>query len=130
MIVESHPRRDLAAHARAVRAPFPQVVAKLRELLGARLVAYLGGVKATRAVADWAEGRREPGELDRARLRIALQVADMLAAEYGRDTAQAWFIGMNPELDDHSPARALREGDPAEIGRELVGAARSFLATG
>jgi hypothetical protein len=36
------------------------VVAELRDLPGARLVAYLAGVTETRAVREWAEGIRTP----------------------------------------------------------------------
>ena len=35
-------RPDFAAHTRAVRASFPELVSELRSVLGARLVAYLG----------------------------------------------------------------------------------------
>ena len=53
-------RPDLAAHTHAMRASFPEVAAQLRELLGPRLVAYLGGVRETRAVHQWADGNRQP----------------------------------------------------------------------
>ncbi len=55
-------RPDLAAHTHAMRASFPEVAAQLRELLGARLVAYLGGVRETRAVHQWADDERPPAE--------------------------------------------------------------------
>jgi len=35
--------------------------------------------------------------------------------------------GLNPQLDDRSPARLLREGDAQEIGPAVIGAARAFL---
>ena len=72
-------RPDFAAHTKAVRATFPEVVAELRAVLGARLVAYLGSVNETRAVRQWADGDRAPGEEVRNRLRVALQVALPLA---------------------------------------------------
>ena len=72
-------RPDFAAHTRAVRASFPELVSELRSVLGARLVAYLGSVKETRAVRQWADGEREPSEEVRNRLRVALQVALPLA---------------------------------------------------
>lgn len=127
MAVQPAPRPDLA-HARAMRAPFPQVVAELRDLLGPRLVAYLGSVRETRAVAQWAAGARGPGEETRMRLRLALQLALMVAGADGPEVARAWFQGLDPELDDDSPARLVREGELAEIGRHLLGAARAFLA--
>jgi len=49
-------RPDYAAHQRAVRASFPEVASMLREILGAKLCAYLGSVKETRAVNEWADG--------------------------------------------------------------------------
>lgn len=123
-------RPDFAAHQRATRAPFPEVARELRELLGARLVAYIGGVQETRAVRQWAEGGRAPGASDQQRLRIALQVALVIAEADGPEVAQAWFQGLNPQLDDRSPARMLRDGDLEETGPAVIAAARAFLVGG
>jgi len=41
-------------------------------------------------------------------------------------TIRAWFIGMNPQLDDVSPAEAISAGKY----REVIVAARAFLAGG
>jgi len=60
MAVSLVARPDYAAHIRAVRSSFPEVVAALREILGLKLCAYLGSVKETRAVNEWADGVREP----------------------------------------------------------------------
>jgi hypothetical protein len=129
MSIESPARPELA-HAQATRAPFNEVAASLRELLGAKLTAYLGSVKETRAVNQWADEGREPAEPVQMRLRLALQVALMIAAADGPRVARAWFQGMNPQLDDRSPARLLREGDLDEVGAEVLGAARAFLVGG
>ena len=123
-------RPDFAAHTRAVRASFPDLVAELRSVLGARLVAFVGSVKETRAVRQWAEGEREPGEEVRNRLRVALQVALPLAEAESPEIAQAWFQGLNPQLDDRSPARMLREGELEEVGPLVIAAARAFLIGG
>jgi hypothetical protein len=123
-------RPDFAAHTKAVRATFPEVVAELRDVLGARLVAYLGSVRETRAVRQWADGQREPSEEVRNRLRVALQVALPLAEAESAQIAQAWFQGLNPQLDDRSPARLLREGDLDEVGPSVIAAARAFLIGG
>ena len=123
-------RPDFAAHTKAVRASFPEVVSELRTVLGARLVAYLGSVSETRAVRQWADGDRAPGEDVRNRLRVALQVALPLADTESPQIAQAWFQGLNPQLDDRSPARILREGDLEEVGPAVIAAARAFLIGG
>jgi hypothetical protein len=123
-------RPGLAAHTLAVRSTFPEVVAALRELLGPRLVAYIGAVRETRAVHQWADGARAPSDAVKQRLRVALQVASMVAEAEGPRIAQAWLQGLNPQLDDRSPARLLREGELQEVGPAVVGAARAFLVGG
>ncbi len=123
-------RPDYAAHERAVRASFPEVVSTLREILGAKLCAYLGSVKETRAVHEWADGSREPSAGTQQRLRLALQVALAIADTDGPDVTRAWFQGLNPQLEDRSPARLLREGDLEEIGPAVIAAERAFLVGG
>ena len=123
-------RPDLAAHTHAMRASFPEVATELRELLGARLVAYLGSVRETRAVHQWADEGRQPSAEVQQRLRLALQVALPIAEADSKEIAQAWFQGLNPQLDDRSPARMLRDGDFEEAGPAVVAAARAFLVGG
>ena len=66
----------------------------------------------------------------RNRLRVALQVALPLAEAESPEIAQAWFQGLNPQLDDRSPARLLREGELEEVGPAVIAAARAFLIGG
>ncbi|MGE3795300.1 MAG: hypothetical protein AB7I38_15410 [Dehalococcoidia bacterium] len=103
---------------------------ELSRILGLKLTAYVGNVKETRAVSEWASASREPSAGVQRRLRLALQVADAIARVDGDGVARAWFQGLNPQLGDRSPARLLREGDLDEVGPEVVGAARAFLAGG
>ena len=130
MAVSPVGRPDYAAHIRSVRSSFPEVVAALREILGLKLCAYLGSVKETRAVNEWADGVRGPSEAVQRRLRLAFQVAEAIAEVDGAEVARAWFQGLNPQLDDRSPARLLREGDIDEVGPEVIGAERAFLVGG
>jgi len=75
-------------------------------------------------------GSRETSAGVQRRLRLALQVADAIARVDRDEVARTWFQGLNPQLSDRSPARLLREGDLDEVGPEVVGAARAFLAGG
>lgn len=128
-IAQSKP--DLAAHEAATRAEPTEVVSFLRELLGVRLVAVIAGVGETRAVHDWAEGKREiRNPVTLPRLRLTYQVAHLIAAVESAGVAQAWMQGMNPVLDDQSPAMLLREGDLDEVGPKVIAAARQFAANG
>ena len=124
-------RPELQAHEHAMRLSFPEMVTELRDLLTPRLVAYLAGINETRAVHQWADGNREvKSPVIEDRLRFALQVGVVLAAHDSPRVVQAWFQGLNPHLDDRSPARLLREGDLDEVGPAVLGAARAFLVGG
>jgi hypothetical protein len=124
------PKPDLEAYERAARLPFESVVKELSVLLGPKLVAYLAGVRETRAVREWEKGAREARDPIPQRLRLALQVAMLIARHDSPSVVQAWFQGLNPQLDDRSPARLLREGELDEVGPAVLSAARAFTAGG
>ncbi|MDV7136617.1 hypothetical protein [Williamsia muralis] len=127
----AHPRPDLAAYNEAARMSQAELVTALRDLLGAKLVAYLGRVKETRAVRQWADGVRTIGnDTDVERLRIAYRAARLITSRDTPAVAQAWFQGLNPILDDRAPAVLLRDGDLAETGPLVLAAARQFAAIG
>ena len=120
-----------ACHDKASRMCFPELAGELRELLGAKLVAYIGSVGETRAVREWIEGRRSPGSHEiQLKLRLAYEVASCIADADGPEIAQVWFQGLNPLLDDVSPARLLRDGVYEDVGPLILAAERQFLATG
>lgn len=124
-------RPDLAAYEAAMRAEPTDVVKTLRDLLGARLVAFIANVGETRAVHEWADGKRtirETGKIER--LRLALYVAQIITTRDTPAVAQAWFQGLNPKLGDQAPARLLREGNVDEAGPRILAAARSFASVG
>lgn len=124
-------RPDLAAHEAAMRADLTVLVKDLRAALGPRLVALIAGVKETRAVHQWADGEREiKSSVTEDRLRLAYQLLKLITTRDDEAVARAWFTGLNPKLDDASPARLLRDGDLDDVGPRLLAAARSFAALG
>ena len=130
MAEASGPARPDPPYAAAIRLPAAELVARLRALLGATLVAYLAGVQETRAVRQWAEGTRQiAGAGTQARLRVAYQAAILIAERDDPAVVQAWFQGLNPALADRSPARLLRDGDLDEAGPHVLAAARQFAAS-
>jgi len=123
-------RGGLKAHQDSIRLADDVLVRELRDVLGAKLVAYIGSVKETRAVRQWADGDRKPSSEVMTRLRHAYHVAALLAEGDSRAVVQAWFQGMNPQLDDVPPARLLREGQVDEAAQLVLAAARAFAAAG
>jgi hypothetical protein len=114
------------AHRKAVESSIADVVVYLQEVLGQKLVAHIAGVADPRTVARWAAGERSPRTEHEQRLRCAYQTFQLLLAGESPHTVRAWFLGLNPQLDDQSPAQSIREGD----FRNVLVAARAFLAEG
>jgi len=82
-------------------------------------------------VRRWAEGTRQiAGTVNQQRLRLAYQAAKLVAERDDPAVVQAWFQGLSPALADRSPARLLRDGDLADVGPQVLAAARRFAAVG
>ena len=120
----------LRAYEASIRLDVSELVGELCMLLGAKLVAYLGSVSETKAVRQWADGERTPHTGVVRRLRLAFQVAALLAEHDEPRVIQAWFQRMNPQLEDWSPARLIRESSPDDVGIRLLAALRAFSAVG
>ena len=116
---------ERAAHAQAARIDTAPMVETLQHILGQRLTAVIADVSDAKAVGKWARGERAPHPESEQRLRNAFHVAQLLLQRESPVTVRAWFIGMNPELEDRSPALVIGE-DPTRV----LQAARAFLANG
>ncbi|QJU56270.1 hypothetical protein SCB71_21240 (plasmid) [Herbiconiux sp. KACC 21604] len=116
---------DRVAHARAVRSTAAAVAARLQQVLGRDVVALITA-KQTRTVTRWVTGTAVPSAQDQQLLRDTLQVVELLAEVEGDDVTRAWFIGMNPQLDDESPAEEIAAGHV----RDVLAAARTFINAG
>jgi len=124
------PRPDLAAHRRSIQASFAEIVGELAGILGKKLTAYLAGVKDTRVVERWMTGSVAPYKDADQRIRLGYQIAKTLSEHESSRVVQAWFTGLNPELQDRAPIRLLKEEDMEKVGPELLNAMRAFLAGG
>jgi hypothetical protein len=114
------------AHRKTVETSIPDIVKFLQEVFGQRLVAYMAGVSEPRTVARWAAGESPPRPASEERLRQAYYIFRLLNTEESPHTVRAWFVGLNPQLDDESPAFAIRDDRP----RDVLVAAKAFLAGG
>lgn len=105
---------------------FSAIVRFLQENLGPTVTAYMSGASKT-TVGRWANQQQEPRSLPgERRLRGAYQVFVMLQGKESSHTIRAWFMGMNPQLDDLSPAEAIHDDRLPDV----MSAARAFLAGG
>lgn len=114
------------AHRASVVESTVGIARFLGENLGPRLTAFIVGAD-PKTVTRWAQqDGRTPQEDAERRLRGTYQVFQLLQVVESPHTIRAWFMGMNPQLDDRSPAEALNEGQL----REVMAAARAFTAGG
>jgi hypothetical protein len=114
------------AHRQATKAPIADVANYLQDLLSRRLVAYVANVKDAKTVSRWANGEVEAREESEKRLRTAYEIAHLLVEFDSPRVVKAWFIGLNPQLSDTSPAEAIHDGQL----KEALAAARAFMAGG
>jgi hypothetical protein len=122
------PLRDASteAHRTTVESSIQEVTAFLQDVLGQKLVAHMAGVSDPKTVGRWAKGERTPRADAEHRLRESYRIFQLLLTKESPHTVRAWFVGLNPQLDDESPARAIGEGRT----RDALVAAKAFLAGG
>ena len=95
------------AHQSGVTLPIQLVAAELSRVLGRELVGIIAD-KEDRTVRRWLAGDSRPSGATAARLRDTYQIVELLRSEEGDHTIRAWFMGMNPQLDDSSPTVRIR----------------------
>ena len=119
----SRPQAD--AYEQSVRLPTEEVTRFLLEVLGRSLVMRLAGVTDPNAVKEWATGARQPRTGSEQRLRTAYRAFQTVSSADNEYAARAWFIGLNPQLEDQAPIDALRE----DRLKDVVVAAEAFALT-
>lgn len=114
------------AHRQTVESTPDDMARFLKDALGQRLVAYIANVSAPRTVARWVANERKPGPEAVERLTAAFYIFRLLTGVESSHVVRAWFAGLNPLLDDESPATAIREGR----FRQAAAAAKAFASDG
>lgn len=114
-------------HRHAMTAPIGEIALFMQELLSRQLVARIAGVNG-KSVTRWATGEiteiRDP--TTEQRLRASYEIAQLLLGNDSPQTVRAWFIGLNPNLNDIPPVDAIADGKL----KDVLAAARAFAASG
>lgn len=118
-------RDAAAAHVRSVELPISDVVAALQSQLGQALLRVIAD-RDTRTLTRWVNGTARPPQAAERLLRDTFQVVELLTSAESSEVTRAWFMGMNPQLEDESPAETLAAGR----SRDVMAAARAFLNAG
>lgn len=128
MTISSHDAVLQQVHRDTSLASIQEVSQLLQEVLSRRLTAYIVGVRDGKTVTRWANGEVteiRDYETER-RLRTAYEITQLLLTEESPRTVRAWFIGLNPQIDDTPPAETIVEGRL----KDALSAARAFMVGG
>jgi hypothetical protein len=109
----------------SVEVRVTDVAAALQEQLGQTLLAVIVD-RDIRTVARWVSGDVQPPQASQQRLRDTFQIMTLLVTADAASVARAWFMGMNPQLNEETPAEVLADGRAWEV----LAAARAFLDAG
>jgi hypothetical protein len=113
------------AHTQSVQDSAAEFTAFLRDHLGAPLVALMADVD-VRTVNRWTSGEVNPRDAAERRIRAAYQVFRLLEGCESARIIRAWFMGMNPQLDDLSTIEVIAD----DQCRDVMSAARAFASGG
>lgn len=114
-----------AAHKASVELASTAIAARLQQVLGRDVVAIITG-KTPRQISRWVSGEAKPPVAQQRLLRDTFQVVQLLAEVDPDEVVRAWFIGMNPQLEDAAPAELIAVGRV----RDVMAAARAFVNAG
>jgi hypothetical protein len=117
--------RRQQAHVRALESDFAPAVRSLEETLGKALVAVIVG-RDVKTISRWMAGQGPRGAADQRRIIDTVQIVELLLTNDSPSVVRAWFMGMNPQLDEENPAELLADGR----ARDVMAAARSYADAG
>lgn len=115
----------ISAHEATVKASVAEIAQEVSDLLTRDLTAYIVKVSDAGTINRWITEQVRLRTKHEQKLRLTYEIVLLLrAAKYSDETIRAWFLGLNPHLDDDPPAEAIREGRL----KETLAAARAFIA--
>lgn len=111
-----------SSHNRSIGNGADDILRTLVNGLGKKAVAAIFN-KDVRTIDRWLKSTAGLGMDNERLLRDSFQIFSLVEEADDAHVARAWFLGMNPNLRDHSPIEVLAEGR----AREVVAAARVFV---
>lgn len=116
---------ESAIHKQATQLDISDIVAHLLAHLGPTMTTALAD-KSIQTLRRYAKGATSVPEDAEKRLRDAHMIFTYIEQVDAPATVRAWFMGMNPQLEDRSPVEVLVDGHPNDV----LAAAKAFVTGG
>ena len=97
------------------------------EHVPAQLATAAVGLRDTRTVRAWADGREIKENEAAHKLQVLFRVVYAICETYGKHVAAAFLRGSNPSLNDRSPLAVLATSPAAEAEPLILSALRALL---
>lgn len=115
-------RKDaVRLHAQLTGLSFQQITSDLHQILGREMLSEISG-RDVRTVTRWVSGDAAPTLASERLLRNVYQIAAVIERSADADSCRAWFMEMNPLLEEDDPVTALADGRM----KQVMGAARTW----
>lgn len=114
-----------SAYRQSVQQSFADIATYLASHLGKTLLSFITG-SSKQTVARWAKGDQTPTAEIESLVRSTYLIFAQISEADSKNTARAWFMGMNPHLDDASPTEAMKDARLKDVNT----AAKAFLLGG
>ncbi|MBI3046406.1 MAG: hypothetical protein HYY86_02630 [Candidatus Harrisonbacteria bacterium] len=112
---------------KAKEGKLSEIAAFLKDKLGSRLTTLISGKHDASILDLWISGQEKPTNIEELRLRYGYEATALVVAEFGAETARAWFMGTHEELNDGSPACWLADHEKEEDLKLVVSDVKGFL---
>jgi len=110
-----------------------EIVKRLVDILGFKLVAYIAKVQDTKIVERWMSGDELPEVDILVKFALAFTFADCIGRTNSNEVARVWFMGVKEGVlpEGMSPARLLHiGGDPIVLCGHLMAMYQDSVAVG
>lgn len=115
------------ARRSSVRTAPAQQARYVQTTLGSRLAAACLGLKDTRTLASWAQGKAIKAVDGEHRLQVLYRATFAVEAAFGAAVAAAFLRGSNPALGESAPMLFIADQSPVQAEAAVMLAVRALL---
>lgn len=110
----------------SIQLSLDKIVEFLEKILGQRLLATMVNTKNHKLIGQWKKGQNPNSTEVKDNLRQIYHLTYLLKEFENPITVRAWFLSMNPDLDDKTALELVQSADFAKVLKAI----KSYIAKG